>query len=81
MLPHAGLEFCGETTLTDTHKGIQAKAGNATLIPEFQPTERPRRHFIEALLWLFYYFGMCCVVVCDSATYMSGSQEVTLYTR
>jgi hypothetical protein len=41
MLPRASLELSGETMFTDTHKGIQAKAGNATLIPEFQPTEQP----------------------------------------
>jgi hypothetical protein len=67
--------------LTDTHKGIQAKAGNTTLIPELQPTEQPRRHLIEALLWLFHYCGLCCAVVGDFATYMSGGQEVKLRTH
>jgi len=81
MLPSAGLELSVETTLTDTHMDIQAKAGNATLIPEFQPTEWPERHFIESLLWLFHYFGMCCAVVGDIATYIAGSQDVMLLTH
>jgi hypothetical protein len=67
--------------LIDTHEGIQAKAGNAMLIPEFQSTKQPKKHFVEALLWLFHYFGMCCAAVGDFATYMSGSQEVTLRTH
>ena len=81
MSPHASLELSGEIRLTDTHKGIQAKAGNATLIPEFQPTERPERYFLESLPWLFHYLGMYCVVVGDFATYMAGSQDVTLLTH
>jgi hypothetical protein len=78
MLPHAGLELPGEITLTGTHN---AKAGNATLIPEFQPTEQPKRHFVESLPWLFHYFSMCCVVVGDFATYTAGSQDVTSLTH
>jgi hypothetical protein len=81
MLPHAGHELSGETTLTDTHMDIQVKAGNTTLIPDFQPTERPKRRFVETLLWLFHYFGMCCAVVGDFATYFAGSQDVMLLTH
>jgi len=60
---------------------IQAKAGNATLIPEFQPTKRPERRFVESLPSLFHYFGMCCAVVGDFGTYIAGSQNVTLLTH
>jgi hypothetical protein len=81
MLPSAGLELSGETTVTDTHKCIQAKAGNTTLIHEFQPTRRPARLFVESLPWLFHYFGMCYAVVGDFATYMVGSQDVRLLTH
>jgi hypothetical protein len=81
MSPRAGLELSGDTTLTDTHNVIQAKAGKATLIPEFQPTEWPKRRFIESLPWLFHYFGLCCAVVSDFATYVAGSQDVTLFTH
>jgi hypothetical protein len=81
MSPCASLELSGETTVTDTHKGIQDKAGNTTLIHEFQPTERPVRLFVESLPWLFHYFGICSVVVGDFATYMAGSQDVRLLTH
>lgn len=81
MSPRAGLELSGETTMIDTHKGIQAKAGNATLIHEFQPTKWPKRLFVESLPWLFHYFGMCCAVVGDFVTYMAGSQDVRLLTH
>jgi hypothetical protein len=81
MSPRAGLELPGEIPLTDTHNGIQAKAGNVTLIPEFQPTEQPKRHFVESLPWLFHYFGMCSAVVGDFATYTAGSQDVTSLTH
>jgi len=81
MSPHASLELSGETTVTDTHKGIQAKAGNATLIREFQRTKWPERLFIESSPRLFHYFGMCCAVVGDFVTYMAGSQDVRLLTH
>jgi len=62
--------FSRECRLTDIHNPIQAKSGNTKWTPEFLPVMEPEWCFMESLLWVFYFSGMCCAIVGDFVTYL-----------
>lgn len=73
MASHGGLTFDGATSHTDVHDSVQAQAGTATWVPEFDPVVEGRCKFIaEALLWLLHSFGLCGAIAGEFASYMAG---------
>jgi hypothetical protein len=65
--------FDGASTLVDGHDVLQVLGGNATWFNQFSPViEGPQKLIGEALLWLFYNLGLCCVIVGDFPLYIGG---------
>jgi hypothetical protein len=83
MMLVSGKRFSGDSRLADIHNAVSAKAGLATWFSEFTPATRPDKEFMEALLWVFHAVGICCAVVGEYASYMSGvfatSDDVDIY--
>jgi hypothetical protein len=53
-----GRAFSGEFRLAEIHNSVGAAS-----VSEFLPVDRTDRRFIEALLWIFHFCGLCCAVV------------------
>jgi hypothetical protein len=65
--------FDGASTLVDGRDVLQVLGGNATWFNQFSPViEGPQKRIVEALLWLFYNLGLCCVIVGDFTMYIGG---------
>jgi hypothetical protein len=65
--------FDGDSTLLDLQDRLQVLAGNATWFSQFSTViEGPQNRIAEALLWLFYNLGLCCVIVGDFVVYSGG---------
>jgi hypothetical protein len=79
----SGRRFLGDSRLVDIHDAASTEVGSARWIPELIPASRPDKRFMEALLWVFHYAGICCAVVSEFASYMSGmfatSDDVDIY--
>ena len=68
-----GDSFDAASTHLDIHDLLKVLAGNATWFNQFSPViEGPQKRIAEALLWLFYNLGSCCVIVSDFAMYIGG---------
>jgi len=66
--------FDGDSTLLDLHDRLQVLAGNATWFNQFSTViEEPQKRIAEALLWLFYNLGLCCVIAGDFVMYICGT--------
>ena len=53
LSPQGGMNFDGATRLTDTHDAVQARAGNATWVNEFNSiVKSPGKLIAETMLWL-----------------------------
>jgi hypothetical protein len=68
----SGRRFSGDSTLAYIHNAVNAEDGSAVWIPEFIPSTRRDKIFMEALLWAFHVAGICCKGVGEYASYMSG---------
>ena len=71
--------FSKECRLIDTHNSIQPVPSNTMCTTKFLPVKQPEWFFIESLLCVFHFSGMCCVIVGDFVTHMVGKFAHSLY--
>ena len=67
-----GKSFDGSSTLGSASHELEAIAGSARWITEYQPIQYAERRIIETLLFILWGFDICCAVAGQFGTYTAG---------